>query len=315
MPTPTAVLATIQLGDPVGHRGITIWPLFPRRSPAADYVTLDEALPLGFAVTEVDAVGSVPELLARNPLDENVLLYDGEELLGAKQNRILDVTVLVPARSELRIPVSCVEHGRWAARSERFEAAAHTACPELRRHKSEALAAGPLERGRAQAAVWTAVDDKLARHGTWSPTSAQADLYAARRSSLAELRAAFPLSDGQSGMLLGLGDALCLDWLSRPAAFARLHAKLLEGYLLDGLERLDREPTPPAAADAFLGSLAAAPRRTGPSVGLGQDVRLGGRGLTGSGLELDGELVQLCAFTADEEASGPGRIARPSVRR
>src|SRR5262245_2364698 len=103
---------SIQLGDPVTHRSIVIAPLFPRNDPKVEYATLAEALPLGFRITEVDAAGSVPELLAHNPLETSVLLYDGEELLGAKQNRILNVTVLVAARSETRIPVSCVEQGR-----------------------------------------------------------------------------------------------------------------------------------------------------------------------------------------------------------
>ena len=118
--------STIQLGEPVVHRGILIAPLFPRRQPRTDYITLEEAIPLGFRVTEVDAAGSVPELLAHNPLDSNVLLYDGEELVGAKQNRILNVTVLVPAQSETRLPVSCVEEGRWSARTAAFAAAKRT---------------------------------------------------------------------------------------------------------------------------------------------------------------------------------------------
>src|ERR671934_1323581 len=102
-----------QLGDPVEHRGIVITPLFPRRDPVAHYVTLDEALPLGFRVREVSDAGLVPELLVENPLTQDVLLYDGEELVGAKQNRILNVTVLIAGGSKTRIPVSCVEEGRW----------------------------------------------------------------------------------------------------------------------------------------------------------------------------------------------------------
>src|SRR5918997_299112 len=97
MPKSLPTRDTIQLGDPVEHRGVVIAPLYPRTSPRAAYVTLEEALPLGFRVTEVDDAGSVPELLAHNPLDVDVLLYDGEELLGAKQNRILNVSVLVGA--------------------------------------------------------------------------------------------------------------------------------------------------------------------------------------------------------------------------
>src|SRR5439155_23997730 len=159
----TSLKSPIQLGDPVEHRGVVIVPLFPRTGPRAEYLTLDEAVPLGFHVTELDAAGSVPELLAKNPLDSNVLLYDGEELLGAKQNRILNVTVLAPARSETKIPVSCVEEGRWHARGANFDAAPHTAYPELRRRKAEQLSADPLARGASQAAAWEEVAAQAGR--------------------------------------------------------------------------------------------------------------------------------------------------------
>jgi len=227
---------SIQIGEPIEHRGVVVAPLFPRANPEAEYLTLEEALPLGFRITEVDAAGSVPELLAFNPLQQAVLLYDGEELLGAKQNRILNVTVLAPARSDTRIPVSCVEQGRWHARGANFDAAPHTAYPELRRRKAEQLSADPLARGVSQAAVWEEVAAKAGRHGVHSPTAAAADIYSSREKELADLRRVFPLAPGQSGALLALGDEhLCLDYVSRPAAFARLYPKLLEGYLLDAL--------------------------------------------------------------------------------
>jgi hypothetical protein len=43
-------------------------------------------------------------------------------------------------------------------------------------------------------------------------------------------------------------------------------------------------------------------------------VRLRGPGVVGSGLELDGELIQLCAFSSDGSGEPPTRIARPSRR-
>src|SRR4051812_30575849 len=130
---------TIQLGEPVEHRGIVIAPIFPRSQPGAEYLTLEEAIPLGFRVEEVDEAGSVPELVVHNPLEADVLLYDGEELLGAKQNRILNVTVLVAAQSLTRIPVTCVEEGRWSTRTALFQSAPHMSYPELRRRKAEQL--------------------------------------------------------------------------------------------------------------------------------------------------------------------------------
>src|SRR5579885_1858551 len=118
-----------QVGEPIEHRGIVITPLFPRHDPVAEYLTLDDALPRGFRVHEVSQAGAVPELLVENPLSEDVLLYDGEELVGAKQNRILNVSVLVAAGAKLPIPVSCVEEGRWHAQSAALGAAPHAAHP------------------------------------------------------------------------------------------------------------------------------------------------------------------------------------------
>jgi hypothetical protein len=306
---------SIQLGEPVERRGVVIAPLFPRRDPRAEYLTLEEALPLGFRITEVDAAGSVPELLARNPLEKPVLLYDGEELIGAKQNRILNVTVLCAPESETLIPVSCVEEGRWRAQSASFAAASHAAYPELRRRKAEHLSAAPLARGVAQSAVWEDVAAKAGRHRIDSPTGAAADIYRGRERALAALRRAFPLAPGQSGALLALGaERLCLDYLSRPATFARVYPKLLDGYLLDALERLDGKRAETEALTGFLAEIASAPRNGGPSAGLGTDVRLRGGDVVGSGLELDGELLQLCAFSTDGLGFGRTRISRPSRR-
>jgi hypothetical protein len=306
----------IQLGDPVEHRGVVIAPLFPRNNPKADYLTLEEALPLGFRITEVDAAGSVPELLASNPLEANVLLYDGEELVGAKQNRILNVTVLVPALSETRIPVSCVEEGRWSARSSFFAAAAHTAYPELRRRKAERLSADPLTLGAAQGEVWEEVRAKSARLRAHSATGAQADVFKEKRDDLSALRGAFPLVPGQSGAVFALGpDRLCLDYVSRPEAFARLYGKLLDGYLLDAIERLDGKAANEADLTAFVAGFESANRSRRPSGGLGEDVRMRGPALVGSALELAKEVVQLCAFSIERDRARPQtRIARPSLR-
>jgi hypothetical protein len=293
----------IQLGDPVEHNGIVVCPVFPRRTPQAAYVTLDEALPLGLRITEVDEAGAVPELQVENPLEENVLLYDGEELLGAKQNRILNVTVLVAARSKTRIPVSCVEQGRWSRSSGAFTAALHAAHLDVRRRKAEALAAQPLALGVAQSEVWDAVAETADRHSVHSPTGAQADIFAARADDLAKLRSAFPLQPGQCGAILAAGDDLCLDYVSRPAAFARLYPKLLDGYLLDALDRIGGEPLA-GKPKAFVSAVAEARRSRRASVALGEDLRLRSEGVVGSGLELDGELVQLSAYSTSGTVRG-----------
>jgi hypothetical protein len=308
--------STLQLGDPIEHRGISITPLFPTADPLCAYMTLDQALPMGLAITETSLAGSVPELAVSNPLDQNVLLYDGEELVGAKQNRILNVTVLVGAKTSLPIPVSCVEEGRWSSRSAFFDAASHVSHANLRRRKAESLAARPLARGIAQAEVWDEVSAKAARMGVDSHTRANQDTFEAHRASLVELEQAFPLERGQCGAVLALGDNLCLDFVSRPDAFEQLWPKLRRGYLLDALEILDRPATARSVVEAFAAQVSSCPPARQQSAGLGEDVRLRGAGVIGSGLELDSELIQLSAFTSRGGSKQAfGRIARPSRRR
>jgi hypothetical protein len=305
-----------QLGEAVHHRGILIVPLFPQRDPLAPYITLEEALPAGLSVREVSESGLVPELLVENPLGEDVLLYDGEELVGAKQNRILNISVLVAAGSTLPIPVSCVEEGRWQSHSRLFTAAAHASHPRLRQRKAEALHARPLTRGIAQGDVWEEVALTADRLAVSSRTHANADAFRAHRPALAELEQAFPLQPGQCGAVLVLGHDLCLDAVSRPDAFSHLWPKLRAGYLLDALDRLDRPVQSSETVSAFVASLSNAVPGRGPSAGRGVDIRLRGDGVIGSGLELDGELLQLCAFRSDSGQRNAVRtIARPSRRR
>jgi hypothetical protein len=67
---------------------------------------------------------------------------------------------------------------------------------------------------------------------------------------------------------------------------------------------------------SFVDEVAAARATRGPSAALGEDVRLRGNGVIGSGLELDDETIQLSAFTSDDAGERAfGRIARPSRRR
>lgn len=309
---------TLQLGEPVAHRGVVVAPLFPRHTPKAVYTTLDQAAPKGLRVTEVDDAGSVGELLVENPTDVAVLLYDGEELLGAKQNRVLNVSVLVAPHSVIPIPVSCVEHGRWSSQGPVFHEAPAAGYPELRRHKAEALSAEPMRRGRAQGEVWKNIADKAARMQHRSSTGAHADMHRDFGSQVANLARAFPAQPGQCGAVLALdGRVVCLDAVSRPDAFALLYPKLLRGYMLDAMETLDRAVTPAADIAQFVHCIDPASARRSPSAGLGDDLRMDGENVIASGLELDGELIQLSAYGRRPEERGPdaARIARPGRRR
>ncbi len=99
------------------------------------------------SVAEVNEEGSVPELKVTNAADMSVLLLDGEELMGAKQNRVLNTSILLVVKSETIIPVSCTEHGRWSYSSPAFSDSGVVMSPSLRMRKVSSVSTS-LERIR-----------------------------------------------------------------------------------------------------------------------------------------------------------------------
>ncbi|HOF39591.1 MAG TPA: HIRAN domain-containing protein, partial [Candidatus Hydrogenedentes bacterium] len=118
-----SALAELEIGEGLHYRNATVFPLYLANGHERTYVLLEEALEAGTAdVTETSHHGTVPEILIRNRGDRPILLPEGEILTGAKQNRVINITILVAAQSELVVPVSCVEQGRWSSVSRRFRA-------------------------------------------------------------------------------------------------------------------------------------------------------------------------------------------------
>ena len=89
----------IQIGAEQSYKNLTIFPVLSDYVIPFDYLTLDEALSKSLIeVVEIDEGGSVPELKVINISEVMVLILDGEELVGAKQNRIVNTTILIPAK-------------------------------------------------------------------------------------------------------------------------------------------------------------------------------------------------------------------------
>ena len=125
---------------------------------------------------------------------------------------------------------------------------------------SASLVAGAGHRSD-QGRVWSEVGALHERHGTASPTSAMRDAYQTRKADLDAVLAAFPLQDGQQGMLVLHGARVVgLDLVSRAPQYAELHDKLLRSYAFEALVR-DGEPGDRAVADAFLERIADLPGR------------------------------------------------------
>ena len=95
-PTITTYLSELHLGSMQSFQNMDVIPIFVTHNGGPEYITLKDALDKNFiTITELSQSGSVPELKVINKSAHLILLIDGEELIGAKQNRVLNTSVLL----------------------------------------------------------------------------------------------------------------------------------------------------------------------------------------------------------------------------
>jgi hypothetical protein len=270
------------LGDPVRYGALTVVPLLTPEAGEPGWLTLTE-VGQEVTITEVSEAGAVPFLKVSNTADRPVLLLDGEELVGAKQNRVLNTTVLVAARSTVVIPVSCVEQGRWAYRGQRFAHAGTALFASLRAKKAMRVTAAVRESGQHlsdQSEVWEDLARRARRYGVASATDAMHAFYERYAADVAAAGSALAARLGQVGALVFLGDRWAgLDLLISPGLFAAAWPRLCAGYAADAIET-PQSGMPVEDPGVILARVAATPIEAAPAAGLGQEFRLAGYGKT-----------------------------------
>jgi hypothetical protein len=288
----------IRIGQPQSYGAMAVFPLFRAESHPVDYLLSDEALQSGVAtISEVSEEGSVPELRVENKGARRLLLLEAEELRGAKQNRILNTSVLVPANSTLTIPVSCVEQRRWRKTSVLF-AASHQLSPGSVRYalKKSITNSLYLKAGHSsdQGKIWDTVHSQQFALHVSSATLAQADTYEAYEKQLSDAREALHYVSGATGVAVAIGpNVVSADLFDKPGTCQLIWSRLLSGLFLDALASGPSSGATPEAGQVkqWLDQVGSAEWKQTPAVGDGQEFRTEFNGQSGSMLELEGQLV------------------------
>jgi len=297
------------------HQNLTIFPLLGPELIEPEYLTLEQALESRkVRITELDKNGSVPELKLTNKSKKSVLVIEGEELMGAKQNRIVNATFLIAAETEVVIPVSCVEQGRWNYESDEFASGKKVMHASLRRDHQQDVSYN-LREGQGyrsdQGRIWNNIKDKMARMKTHSSTAAMAAMYVNYEDRLGEFVDAFQLVDLQVGAIFAInGRVLGLEAFGCHDTFNRLFDKLIKSYALDALELNDTEKpksVPPDKARRFVASINKCKGSHNPSLGMGENITFGSRSVSGASLIVVDRLYHLSVFK--KETKGSRRVA------
>jgi len=314
-------LEGLTLGEIQIHKHVAVIPVMGTNGSGPDYLTMKEAMDRRLIqIGEVGESGHVPELKVINTGLKPVLLLDGEELAGAKQNRVLNTTVLIREKSETIIPVSCTEHGRWSYRSQYFEESCHIMSARLRGVKNASVHENLKDRSvfaSDQFAVWDGIRVQATANKVDAPTGAMRDVLKAKQEDLDDFLELFPLMDRQKGLLVLVnGEVVGMDVISKKEAFALLHSKLVKSYVMDALTEMPKKnkDTGTMKAADFLKKILVCGESAFDSVGYGRDYRYEGEGLVGSALVHEGTVIHL-AFFQINKADKTGRMSSVNRRR
>jgi hypothetical protein len=323
-----ALVSNLEIGHPAMAGNLALFPLLLKASTAtawtAPYLLYEHAQAMGMvSIEEHDAGGIVSELVVHNMAGQPVLLVEGEVLLGMKQTRVLNISVLVPADSRLVVPVSCVEAGRWQSVSAQATGkAAVNLAPSVRAAKTVTVARS-VRRTRSfasdQHVVWQGVDRVLDAHDVPAPSRSYAAMAGEGAPQLMELARSVRPAPGQVGVLACVGrEVACVDVFEAPAVLVSLWGGLVASYQADALvaETVDLALGPRTRTDVarWFHSIAAASSSDAPEVGLGRHLNLVAPGLEAAALVHDGRVLHLSAFPAHTTAR-PTTFVSPRRRR
>ena len=270
---------SLRIGPPQVADALSLFPVFYDR-PALDYVTLLTAQKAATVrVREVEMSGDVPTLVVENRGAQPVLILDGDLLIGLKQDRVVNTTIVVPAKSTLNIPVSCVESGRWRARTGAARLANYSISPGVRAamRKSGIMklrSEGTL--GADQVEVWGKVGQYLAGHSVSSKTQAFREIEEKRRSEVEGRLADLQPADGQAGVIAALGATfLSLDLFDQPQTLHNAWRGLIGSFVMESLMGPPREAAvDQEAASAWVQELATGDASVHDAIGLGTTVMI-----------------------------------------
>ena len=301
-------LNSFEFDAPQRSENMSVLPIIAGQNIGPEYLTLQEALDNGhLTVTEVDQAGSVPDLKVINNSQFYVLILDGQELVGAKQNRVLNTTVLVDKDTELTIPVSCTEQGRWSYSTEKFSES-ESFLPRSIQMSKMASVSDSLRRMRShrsnQSQVWNDINRYHREAGTASPTGAMIDAYRSRENEIEDRLKLFEVSNLHNGCLVFINDEVIgMDVLSRPEAYSKLSKKLLRSYAMEAIRTESQKggQVDIEKARQFITEAQKCSEERFKSAGLGEDFRFDSQQIIGSALIYIGYIMHTAFFNRGYE--------------
>jgi hypothetical protein len=229
-------LDNVRVGNLIEYKNLKIFPIIAKKTLSIEnYVILDEAMDRGWLkIKEISGSGQVNYVEVKNNGKSPVFIMTGEMISGAKQDRMLKEDVLLPSKSGwIRVPVYCVEHGRWTSVSKEFKSE-RLLVPNAVRQKAKIT--------ESQSEVWAEIAESQTRLGIASGTSTVRANYADKevQKKIDEYSKKFErvpkLVKSTIGVVVTTGNRIiCFDMFANNGLLKKLWKKLIKSYAMDAL--------------------------------------------------------------------------------
>lgn len=285
------------------HQNLSIVQFLSTPSNSFDYISGPKALENGLVeVKEINEQGSVNNLYLINLTDKYIFFMDGDILTGAKQNRVLNSSVMIAPNSKINLPVSCIEQGRWHSVSDKFNPSNHISPQKLRAKKSQSVSLN-LKANRFHLAdqneVWHDVEEYYETLRMSSSTMDLSELFTRKEDDFEIFIKKFELNTNSNGISLFVNKKLLsIDLFNRTDIYQEYFPKILRAAAIETFQLKEKENQITEAEATYktlnlFDTLETIKYETYPGVGIGTEKRFNTENITGFELNFNSHLIHL----------------------
>jgi hypothetical protein len=140
-----------------------------------------------------------------------IFILDGDIIKGAKQNRVINTSILVAPKGKAIIPVSCIEEGRWDDTDDNFNYSMHIAHNSIRYDKLNQINNKNKKEFNfraSQQTVWNNVEKNIHCLVAESPTKSHTDMFEKFNVDLESMTNHFDIHKDSNGILIFVNNKL-----------------------------------------------------------------------------------------------------------
>ena len=227
------------LNGPYTYKNLSLFSIQSSQKEQNSYMCLGDENLKNFTVSEKQQA-EVPYILISNKNDFPVFILDGTLLDGCKQNRITDMSLMIPGNVEnFEIPVSCVERGRWHYKND-FNA--FNTSKTMLYHKARFLKMKSVNENKkaSQDTIWSSIDEKAANLGSTSESAAMDGIYEKQQEALEQFSKVFKLENKDLGLVYAINNHIVgVDLFCHHSILNFYFLSIIQSLALDCIETED----------------------------------------------------------------------------